>query len=166
MNRTQKHPSVAFAVALSLLAAVASPRAASAQSAPFSSEAGAGLVAAAVGGLVYVPVSSWLISEAYDKAQSHGFGLYQPGAIFELVWGVLHYVGLAVDIGLDARPDIATHAFDIGVGVALAVVGSWFIGHAIWSLTTGDPRLHAPPPAAVGVSPLAAGMVVAATIAI
>jgi hypothetical protein len=85
-------------------------------------------------GVPMLAVDAILVAEAIDKALGEGYGLYRPGAIFELVWGALHVAGVAVAIG------VSTLAYDpaplaLAFGVPLAVVGAYFIAHGIWSLT-------------------------------
>lgn len=107
--------------------------------------------ATAAVGVPMLAVDAVLVVEALDKAISEGYGLYLPGAVFEIVWGAVHLAGAVVAAGL------STLAYDpvplaLTFAVPLGLVGGYFVAHGVWSLVPrGDRSLQ------VALAPLTGG---------
>lgn len=113
------------------------PQVAEAQVSIFDCDAECGAILAAgfFGGIAYGLTTLGLIMEAIEKG-THRHGMYEAGAIFEIVWGSLHIAGGIVAVIAAAVFDEPAH---LGAAAPLGFMGAYFLSHGVWSLGDGRP---------------------------
>ena len=128
-----------------LMSVVAAP--ASAQVPTFGSEecdaaCSAAWVGGAIGATGLLLTEVVLIADGMIKS-GHGHGLYETGAVLELILGLAHAAPVAISawaLATDPEPDIGF----VSLGFASGVLSAYFLVHGLWSLTGGRP--HPLPP--------------------
>lgn len=134
---------IALGAALSL-----APSAAEAQVPTLGSEecdtlCGVAWFGGALGGAALAIGELWLIIDGVIRAE-HGHGLFEDGAIVEVILGLAHFAPAAVSTWavLTDDPDDPSDDPDlgwVGVGFASGALAAYFFVHGLWSLTGGRP---------------------------